>query len=307
MSIALFGFVLRRVRKHLRQLLWTHILTSGTIAATLFVFGAFILIEINLAHLLKGWGEQIQLTAYLNKNVDPSSAQDLLKRIEAMPEVERVRHITQEQAWRDFQTALGSQSGLLEGLPRDVLPASVEIYLKASHRDSPAIERLAQQLKHEKTISDIDYPQQWVERLGLIVVAAAWARWIFGGILFLATFFIVGSTIKLAMLARKDEIEIMQLVGASEELIQAPFLVEGMIQGMVGGSISVCLLWAAYVLLRNETSSLGGFLVPNGQVQFFDLKSVALLLATGCVLGGVASVVSLRRFLKTWNASRGGR
>jgi cell division transport system permease protein len=306
-SLALVGFVLRRVRKHLQQLLWIHILTSGTVAAALVVFGAFILIEINVAHLLKGWGEQIQITAYLDKNVDPSITQALLERIEAMPQVERIRHTTQEQAWRDFQIALGAQSGLLEGLPRNVLPASVEVYVKASHRDSPSLERFAQQLRHESTISDIDYPQQWVERLGLIALAVGWARWIFGGILFLATFFIVGSTIKLAMLARKDEIQIMQLVGASEALIQAPFVLEGMILGALGGTISVCLLWAAYVLLRNEIASFSGFLAPIGQVQFFDLNNIALLLTTGCLWGGVAGVVSLRRALKTWNSSRGER
>jgi len=302
--LALVGFVLRRVGNNLCQLFWTHVLTCGTVAMTLFVFGGFILFEINLAHLLRGWGEQIQLTAYLDKNMDSASVRDLLKRVEALPEVERVRHITQEQAWRDFQTALGSQSGLLEGLPRDVLPASMEISLKPNQRDGPLIERLAQRLKQEKAITLVEYPQEWVERLGLIVLAVEWAKWIFGGVLFLVTFFIVGSTVKLAMLARKDEVEIMQLVGASEQLIQAPFVVEGMIQGVMGGAISVALLWVAYLSLRNEMPSLGGFLAPLGDLKFLDLTSIALLLAIGWLLGAAASLISLRRFVKTWNTSR---
>jgi cell division transport system permease protein len=303
--IALLGFVLRRVRNNLWQLFWTHVLTSGTVAVTLFVFGVFILVEINLAHLLKGWGEQIQLTAYLDKKVDQGDVRDLLKRVEALPEVERVRHISQEQAWRDFQTALGAQSGLLKGLPRDVLPASIEVYFKPSQHDGPIVEQVARQLEQEKAITDVEYPQEWVERLGLIVLAIDWAKWIFGGVLFLATFFIVGSTIKLAMLARKDEVEIMQLVGASEWLIQAPFVLEGMIQGTVGATISIAMLWVAYAFLQNEMLSLGGVVGPSGQLQFFDLKAIALLLAIGWLLGAAASVVSLRRFLKTWNAWRG--
>jgi len=306
-SLARVGFVLRQVRNHLAQPLWIHVLTSGTVAAALVVFGAFVLIEINAVHVLKRWGEQIQLTAYLNKDVDPSITQDLLDRIQAMPQVERVRHTSQEQAWRDFHIALGGQSGLLEALPRDALPASLEIYVKASYRDSPSIERFVQQLKDESTISDIDYPQQWIEKLDLIVLTVGWARWIFGGILFLATFFIVGSTIKLAMLARKDEIQIMQLLGAPAELIQAPFVLEGMILGFVGGAISVSLLWAAYLLLRNQTSSFGLFVTPIGQVQFLDLNSIALLLAIGWLCGGVAGAVSLRRFRKTWTASHDAR
>jgi cell division transport system permease protein len=307
MSLVQVGFVLRRVGHNLRQLLWTHVLACGILAMTLFVFGAFILCEINLEHLLKGWGEQVQLNAYLDKNLEPGALQDLLKRVETLPEVERVRHISQEQAWRDFQTALGAQSGLLEGLPRDVLPASLEISLKPAQRDSPVVEKLAGRLKQEKAITAVEYPQEWVERLGLIVLAVEWAKWIFGGALFLATFFIVGNTVKLAMLARRDEVEIMQLVGASEELIQAPFVIEGMIQGVVGGMIAVTVLWLAYISLGNEMPSLGGFLAPLGQLQFLDLNRVLLLLGVGWLLGTAGSVSSLRRFLKTWNTSRGER
>jgi cell division transport system permease protein len=305
--IALAGFVLRRVRHNLWQLFWTHVLTCGTVAMTLFVFGAFMLVEINLTHLLKDWGEQIQLTAYLAKNLEPAALQALLKRVETLPEVDRVRHISQEQAWRDFQSALGAQSGLLEGLPGDVLPASLEISLKPARHDGTVVEQLAQRLKQEKAIIIVDYPQEWVERLELIVLAVEWAKWIFGGVLFLATFFIVGSTVKLAMLARQAEVEIMQLVGASEELIQAPFVLEGMIQGMVGGTIALTLLWLGYLSLKNETTSLAGFLAPLGQFQFLDSQNIALLLVIGWLLGATASVVSLRRFLKTWNSSRGER
>ena len=224
MSLAQVGFVLRRVAHNLRELFWTHVLACGIVAMTLFVFGSFILCEINLEHLLKGWGEQIQLVAYLDKNLDPGALKDLLKRVETFPEVERVRHISQEQAWRDFQTALGAQSGLLEGLPRDVLPASLDISLKPAQRDSPVVEKLAERLKKEKAITIVEYPQEWVERLGLLVLAVEWTKWIFGGALFLATFFIVGSTIKLAMLAihRRLKIEKLQakmLLQIHDELI----------------------------------------------------------------------------------------
>jgi len=304
-KLALLGFVFRRVRNNLWQLLWTHILTAGTVAMTLYIFGGFVFLEINLRQLLKVWGDQIQITAYLDKSVGEKEVHSLVKRVEAFPEVERVRHISQEQAWRDFQTALGSQSGLLDGLPREVLPASLEISIKSAHRDGPVVEQFAQRLKQEKEIAIIEYPQDWIERLGLIVLGIEWAKWIFGGGLFMATYFIVASTVKLGMLARQDEIEILQLVGASEDFIQAPFVLEGMIQGVVGATISVALLWVTYQFLRNELPSLGGFLTPLGQVQFLDLKSMALLLAIGWLLGAAGSLFSLRRFIRTWKASRG--
>lgn len=305
MKLALIGFVLRRVRMSLWQLRWSHLLTAMTMSVTLFVFGAFLVLQINLERWLKGLGEEIQMTAYLAQNLAPLETQRLLERVRATPEVERVRLISQEQAWRDFQTALGAQSSLLEGLPADVLPASLEIAFKPAHRDGPVMERVAERLRGEKEISSVDYPQEWADRLEVIALAVQWAKWTLGGLLFLATFFIVGSTVKLALLARKDEIEIMQLVGASEELIQAPFVIEGMIQGLVAGGIAMAALWGAFVMARSEIFTFVGFLAPLARPQFLDSLNIAFILAVGWLLGAAGSVFSLRRFLKTWKASRG--
>ncbi len=305
MRFALVGFVFRRVGNSLWQLRWNHLLTAATMAVALFIFGAFMLLQVNLEQLLRGWGEQVQVTAYLSEGVEADEAQNLLDRVRSLPEVERVRLVSHEEAWHEFQAVLGRQSGLLDGLPRDVLPASLEIAFTPAHRDGPAVEQLAQRLRSEKEIASVDYPEEWVDRLGLIVLAVQWSKWTFGGLLFLATFFIVGSTVKLALLARKDEIEIMQLVGASEELIQAPFVLEGMIQGLAAGSLSVAALWAAFLIARSELPTLAGLLAPLARPEFLDSMSIAFLLAIGWILGAAGSLFSLRRFIKRWEAARG--
>jgi len=143
-------FVARRAASNLRELLWMHMLTSGTVAMTLFIFGAFMLLEINLQGLLKGWGDQIQINAYLERGLSAGEADSLLNRVREFPEVARARHITQEQAWREFRAALGAQAGVLEGLPPDVLPSSFEIAVKPAFRDAPLVERLAQRLEQER-------------------------------------------------------------------------------------------------------------------------------------------------------------
>jgi cell division transport system permease protein len=305
MKIALVGFVARRVRQSLWQSFWTHILTAGTLAMTLFVFGAFMMVQVNLEQLLKGWGDQLQITSYLNKQLGADGLAKLVERVRSFPEVERVQYTDQEQAWRDFQTALGTQSGLLDGLPRDLLPASIEITLKQDQRDGAAVEKLAERLKREPEIAIVEYPQEWVERLALITLAVRWAKWIVGGVLFLATFFIVGSTAKLAILARQDEVEIMQLVGASENLVQAPFVLEGMILGLAGAAASVGALWAVYLVLQNELPALGAWLAPAGELQFLDRSSAGSIVAIGCLLGATGSLFSLRRFIRTWKPLHG--
>ena len=195
---------------------------------------------------------------------------------------------------------MGRQSALLDGLPRDLLPGSFEIALKPSHRDEPIVEDLAERLRKEKAIASVEYPKEWVERLALIVLAVQWAKWIFGGLMFLATFIIVSGTVKLALVARRDEIEVMQLVGASEELIQAPFVVEGMIYGLIGGVISIAGLWGAFALMRSEMPTLAAFLAPRAEPQFLDGWTILLVIAMGLLLGASGSLFSLRRFIQTW-------
>lgn len=298
MKLALLGFVLRRVADHLRQLIWAHLLTAGIMAVALFVLGAFMLLEINLESLLRGWGRQIQIIAYLTEEAENG----VLQRVQAMPEVERARWVSREEAWSDFRTALGAQSDLLEGLPREILPASVEISLKSGFHESAAVEIVAGRLRADSAVASVEYPSVWVDRLGLVILWVQWIKWLFAAALFLAAFFVVGSTIKLAALARKDEVEIMQLVGASEELIQAPFVIEGMLQGVIGGALALAGLAAAFVLAEREWAAAGALLAPLPAPHFLDPQRMLALLGAGIFLGAVGSLVALRRFVRTWRA-----
>ena len=294
------GFVARRVRQSLWELLWNHVLTSGTMATSLFVFGMFILVQENIQLMLKGWGDHIQINTYLDKDVGTDQVQAIMESIRALPEVDQARHISREQAWNDFRTALGAQSAVLEGLPRDVLPASFEITVKPAYREPSQVEELAIRLGKIDGIAAVEYPQQWLDRLNLFVLAVQWTKWALSGILFTATFFIVGSTVRLALLARKEEIEIMQFVGASEELIQAPFVVEGMLQGCIGAVIALLGLWLFYLLLHEYFVPELALLGPGMHIRFLDPASITMIVIIGWLLGGFGSLFSLRRFLRTW-------
>jgi cell division transport system permease protein len=294
------GLIGRRVCNSLWARLWTHVLTAGTMAIVLFVFGAFLLAQENLQNLLTGWGDQIQINAYLDKDLGAGGVSLLRDKIQSFPEVERVRHISREQAWKDFRAALGAHSNVLEGLPEDVLPASFEIFVKPAYRDGPIVEALVNRFRKEKGLATVEYPQEWVDRLSLVALALHWAKWVLGGILFIAVFFIVRSTVGLAILAQKDEIEVMQLVGATEELIQAPFVVEGLIQGFIGAGLSVLGLWFLVLFFRDQPLTPIGLFGSLGQLQFIDWRSIALILAIGSLLGASGSVFSLRRFMKRW-------
>jgi cell division transport system permease protein len=305
--MAAMGFVARRAGHGLGQFFGTFILTGFTIALTLGVFGGFLLLQLNLEKLLRGWGDQIQLTAYLAPTIGPAELEALLANLKRYPEIERVHYTTQEQAWRDFQSALGAQSGLLDGLPRNVLPASVDITLRPDFRDHTAMEQLAERLKRQKELTQIDYPQQWVEKLALVIAALQWIKWLVAGALFLAAFFIVTRMVKLAVLARRQEIEVLQLIGATETLIQAPLAIEGLLQGLLGSGGALALLWGVYRLLRDDAAGLSGLIPALSRMEFLDGLSVALILSIGATLGLSASLFALRGMVRSWKVSHPAR
>jgi cell division transport system permease protein len=268
---------------------------------TLFIFGGFLLIQENLHGLLRGWGNQVQIFVYLQNGFPTGEVNLLVQRVRSYAEVENVRYVSKGEAWKQFEKALGAQSGMLEGLPTNILPSSLEISLKRSHRNRASVVGVAQRLSGEKGIGEVEYPEDWMDKLSLLVLGVQWAKWILGGFLFVATLFIVGSTVKLAILARRDEIEIMQLVGASQRLIKAPFVVEGMIQGIVGASFSLLFLWILFFFLSAQLPSSFGIFISQDQLHFLDSRGILLLLLLGWTMGAGGSLFSLRRFLKTWS------
>ncbi len=298
MRLTYGSFVFRRVFKNLNELVWTHALTSGIMTVTLIIFGGFLIVQENLHELLRGWRNEIQIFAYLEPDSDPARVKMLLNQVRSFPEVESARFVSNAEAWENFKKALGAQSDILEGLQQNVLPSSLEIALRRSALDQASSALVVQRLRSMKGISDVDYPQEWADKLSLLLLGVQWAKWLLGGFLFITTLLIVGSTVRLAILAREEEIEIMQWVGAPRGLIQAPFVVEGMIQGLVGAALSVLFLWALFLFVRDQLPSSFESFVPRQRLQFLNSQGIALLLFLGWAMGAGGSRLSLRRFFK---------
>ena len=290
-------FVAGRVARSLRELFWTHLLTAGIVAMTLSVFGGFLLVQDNVRVLVKGWSDEIQVFVYLGDGVDPAAGEALRARLAAYPEVESARYVSKARAWQEFGKTLGSQSGILEGLDPRMLPASVDLELRSGHRSREAVLGLARRLAALEGVQEVEYPETWLEKMRLLLRGIEWVKWVVGGFLFLVAFLIVGSTIKLAIVARRDEIEIMQLVGAPDGLIKAPFVIEGMVQGLVGAGLALALLRAAFSLLTADLLAPFGALIAGEQLVFLGAARHVHLVLMGWLLGTAGSMLSVKRHL----------
>ena len=290
-----FVYFISEALQNVRSNLATSIITIATIAISLAICGLFLGIFVNLSNMLSSISSQIQVVAYLKDSLPQDAIFNISKEIAGMPEVEGSEYIPKEKAFTIFKQELKGQKGILEGLSINPFPASLEIKVKSLFRNSPGVKGLISKLKMMNGIEDVQYGQEWVERFFVFIRFLEGFALIIGSFILIATVFIVSNTIQLTLYARREEIEILSLIGATNIFIKAPFFIEGMLEGFLGAVISIGLLYAGRYYLMLKT--------PSAFVQLVDLPISTIyftlgIIAGGIVLGILGSSVSLNKKLE---------
>lgn len=290
-------FILRALR-NMRQ--WPFLCSAAilTMAVALATVSTFFLVVINVEHLAQRWTRDIQVVAYLEQAPKQQQIQSLIEQLKTFPEVISVTYVSQKDAFKRFRTQLGDEASLLEGIDSKLLPASFELGIKPEFRNQEGVNKVIEKLENTLDVDDLRYGQKWLERFNNFVSMLRYVGFILGGFLLLAALFIVSNTIKLTLYARRDELEIMALVGATMRFIKVPFLLEGAIQGLLGGLISLLFLALSFTFLISR--SLNSFwLTPTDfNLLFLTANQQLALVLSGVVLGTLGSLSSLRRFVR---------
>jgi len=296
--ISFLRYAMIRAFQNMRGNLFPNLTTIGIIAITLLIFSVFSLIAFNLASFLKIWENKIEVIVYLKKGIQISELESLLKNTQQIEGIEAVKYVSPSDAMTFMETKLGSQKNLLEGIQPAVLPPSFEIQLKKDYRNSAKIKEVVSRLKQFPQIEEIQYGQEWVETFSGIIHLMRLTQWILGGLLLAAMIFIISNTLQLTFSSRREEIEVMHMVGASPAFIQVPFHIEGLIQGFLGAGLAVLLLLLFFkVFLLYITPLMRGWLagIP---ILFLPLETITWILLGGMVLGVFGSFIASMRFLK---------
>ena len=291
------GFFLSRAVTNIRQNVFVNVVTVGTITLALLIVSLFLLIFVNLESAADNWSERVQVTVYFDKELTLLEQNTLREKISALSGVSRVSYVARDEALKRFKSRLRGQETLLEGVRAEVLPTSFEIALKRSHRETASVESFVSALKRIPGITEVQYGEEWVRRFNSFLNFMRLIGGLLGGFLVMAVVFIVSNTIKLTIYSRRDELEVMSLVGATPFFIKAPFLLEGLIQGTAGSSIAVILLFGLY---EGFLHNAGGFLTFNptaSGLSFLPLEYIGGLLLAGAMLGFIGSLTSLKRFI----------
>lgn len=270
----------------------------GTIALSLLLVGVVELTAVNVRSLARGWGADVQMTIYLADGVAPARAQKVAAALAKLPGVVGVRTVDAHEASQRLRRSLGARADLLDGVEEGFLPASIEVALKPGVaevlRAHPAFERL----RHTAGVEDVELMGDWAGRLRAVEHLLSAAGWAVAALVLCACLYIVGSTIRLGVFARRDEIEIWKLVGATNGFVKAPFLVEGGLQGAVGTGVAVALLYGLFRLAAPRVEAVLGGWLASGTLSFFSPAQLALAVAGGALLGLCGSAIALGRYVK---------
>jgi cell division transport system permease protein len=291
-------YFFRQAWQNLSQNPWINAITLGTITVSFLVLGLFLVIFLNAQGLMAEWGRRIRVTAYLADSVSGERISRLTEKVRRFEEVQEVQYRSKDEALRILEDRLQGQRGMLKGLPRNPLPASLEILLKPEYRNSPGVNRVAEKLRGTKEIADLQFGSEWVERFSAFMGLFQILGLSLGGLLLLTTILVISNTIRLNIFARRDEIEIMRLVGATGIFIRAPFYIEGVLQGFLGACLSLVILFVFFQVFLIKVYEPLRYLLGNFPLNFLTSNQAVGLVVGGLTLGLLGTQVSVGRYLR---------
>jgi cell division transport system permease protein len=265
----------------------------GTIFVATFLTGLFAAALTGGERLLAAWAGDVQISVYLAPGADLRAAARAAEELAGGREVEAV---TPAEALRRLRASLGPEAPALEGVEADVLPASVEV--RAPGVSLAGARDLARRLAAVPGAKEVDFGNAWLERFEALLRRLRWTGLALFGVLSLGTAVLVSNTLRLGVFARRDEIEIMKLVGATDAYVEAPFLIEGVLQGICGAGLAALALLVLHALLAPRLAAAVGLAAPLQRADVLPGSMVLTLLGGGAALGLVASALAVGRFLR---------
>ncbi len=287
------------LREAVANVLTNRTTTVVAVATTAFTFacvGVFLLLYVNLRAMASSLEQDIQVMVYLQDDLTEQTRGEIELQLKADRAVGSLTFVSKERALADFQSQFPAESHLLQGLGRNPLPASFVVTLAVESRSSEAMRRWANRAQAIPGVAQVQYNQEWVEALAGIVRYIEVAAIIVGIILSAASVTIIANTIRLALYSRREEIEILGLIGASSTFIRVPYLLEGAALGLLGSALSLVILKAGFELFRHEIRSASRFLGVDTLLTFFPVEMCVVLVCVGLFLGCAGSFLSLLRF-----------
>ena len=269
----------------------------GTITIALSILGLFLFVYVNLNSVLSFWNDQVQLIVYLDDEISQKEKKQLEKLFSADSGVESFEIVSREKAWENFQSMFSEKSSFLKGMGFNPLPASYNLKIKTSPERLQTIQLLAKKLNQQDGVESVEYGEEWINRFEAFMILMRIFLFALGALLCVGAVLIISNTVKLSVLSRKNEIELMLLTGATPGFIRFPFFLEGVLHGVLGAVVSLCLMKGLHLYLVNQ---LQGSIETFGRgmdFQFISPSLVLIIIFSSILVGWLGSYFPLKQFL----------
>jgi cell division transport system permease protein len=266
----------------------------STVFISLFLLGGALLVERQVRLMTGEWASRVEVSVFLRDDASPEEIEALGRRIEEIPEVQDTFFENREQAYENYRELFRDNPALVENVGPEAMPQSYRIKL-VDPEDFPVIRaRLAgdpaiDEIKDEQALLKKLLAVTGVLRTGVIAVAA---------IMLVSAAGLIGNTVRMAVFARRKEIAIMKLVGATNWFIRVPFLIEGVVEGLIGGVVAVLAIFAMKFLFIDPLRGQVAFVPTWIGTSDILFPTAFIILAAGILISAVASLIAMRRFLE---------
>lgn len=274
-----------------------NLVTIITISLSILITSAFILFFINTSDIINSWKKGLRIMAYLKPGVSSTDLAYLKQAIQSLDGVQSSRFIPKAEALSQLKAQMQHQASLLANLTENPLPDSIEIRMTATVESWQRIASLATQIETLTQVHEVEYGQRWIGRFIHLFNLFRLAGYAMGTLFFMAAIFIVANTIRLVIYSRREEVEIMRLVGATDNFIKIPFYFEGLIQGAVGAVIGLGMLYLSFFFVTANVEQ--EFLPGIFRLKFIPPAIICEILLASMLIGWLGCYISLKQFLKT--------
>ncbi len=263
-------------------------LSAAMIALSLVVVGIFGTTAYNIRQALDRVEARVEVVAYLKDDASPQAVELARKEIAAYPEVLRVYYVSRDEALEIARRDLTEFRSVFSDLDTNPLPASFEVHLKPGMRGPEAVRAVADRIGSYPFVEEVRFGSEWLDKVFLLRRVAGAATLVMGGAFALVAALIIGAAIRLAIFARRDEIAIMRLVGATDAFVRRPFLLEGLMTGLLGAVLAILVTYGLFRVLSGSVV----------QLDWIPAPWIAAGVVLGALMGVAASALAVRRHLR---------
>jgi cell division transport system permease protein len=292
--VTVIGYSFDEAWASLRRSGRSALVSIGTIAIAFITLGGFLLVSVNVQGVLDRWLEAAEISVYLTETASEADRAAIELFLRGRPEVAGVEYVSKERALQRFRTDFPELAEVTGSLTQNPFPSSLEVRLTGADGGGAAAEALARDVAAKSGVADVQFDRTWLARLIGVVTSARVAAGVVAAILMLGAAFTVGAVVRLSLYARRDELEIMALVGAPFSYIRGPFVVEGLLLGGMGAAVALVVVRVLYSFAAQWLGSDIAGLTGEGQLRFLGFGEIALMVAGGILVGAAAGTFASR-------------